>query len=87
MKVLNVHKTGLAVGLVIAGWHFLWSLLVIAGVAQSVLNFVFWIHFITPVYTVEPFEPVRALLLVVVTLMLGSAAGNVFANIWNRLHR
>lgn len=87
MNALHVHKTGLAVGLVIAGWHFLWSLLVISGAAQSVLNFVFWIHFIAPVYTVDSFEPVRALLLVVITLILGYVAGGVFATIWNRLHR
>lgn len=87
MNALNINKTGLAVGLVIAGWHFLWSLLVIAGLAQNVLDFLFWIHFITPVYTVEAFEPVRALFLVTVTLILGYAAGAACAGLWNRLHR
>jgi hypothetical protein len=87
MKEISAHKAGLAVGLVIAGWHLLWSALVFTGVAQSVLNFVFWIHFISPAYTVEAFDSVRALLLVAVTLVLGYAVGSVCAALWNRLHR
>lgn len=87
MKLLSAHKTGLAVGLVIASWHLLWSLLVVTGIAQGVLDFIFWIHFITPVYKVESFEAVRALLLVIITLMVGYAAGAAFASFWNRLHR
>ncbi|MGE4063226.1 MAG: hypothetical protein AB7E79_07635 [Rhodospirillaceae bacterium] len=85
--MLNAKKTGFAVGFVLGGWHLAWSILVAAGIAQPILNFLFWIHFITPVYTVERFQADRALILVAVALTLGYVSGAIFAGLWNRLHR
>lgn len=85
--MLNVKKTGCAVGLALGGWHLLWSILVAVGVAQTVLDFVFWAHFIVPIYKVEPFAVMRAVVLVVVTVIVGYLIGAVFASVWNRLSR
>ncbi|MBK5198414.1 MAG: hypothetical protein JJE37_09065 [Methyloceanibacter sp.] len=49
--------------------------------------YIFWIHFIKPVYVIEPFELVRAAILVLVTGAIGYVTGLVFGLLWNRLHR
>jgi len=70
---IGVAKAGLVLGSVIGVWHLCWSALVAAGVAQVVIDFIFWIYFIKPVYVIEPFEIDRAAMLVVVTAGLGFA--------------
>ena len=87
MSSLNLTKTGLALGLLMGGWHAIWSLLVAVGVAQWVIDFVFWMHFLRPVFMVEPFDPVRMLILLVVTSALGFVIGYALAMLWNGLHR
>jgi hypothetical protein len=84
---IGVARTGLILGIVISGWHLCWSLLVAMGWAQPVIDFVFWMHFITPIYVIEPFEFGRAILLLVVTAAVGFIFGSVFALTWNALHK
>ena len=84
---MNVYKTGLVLGAVIGGWHLCWATLVGLGFAQPVIDFVFWMHFIKPIYLVEPFEIARAAILLIVTAALGFAIGSVFAMIWNAVHK
>jgi hypothetical protein len=57
------------------------------GWAQPVINFVFWIHFIRPIYVIEPFEILRAIILVLVTAGLGFVLGSTLAFAWNVLHK
>ena len=87
MGVIGPNKAGLVLGTLLGGWHLLWSLLVAAGWAQSFINFIFWIHFIKPIYVIEPFNAGIALLLVVVTATIGYAVGFAFGVLWNKLHR
>lgn len=87
MGPINPQKAGLALGSVIGGWHFLWSLLVALGWAQAVIDFIFWMHFIKPVYVVGPFNVLTALILVAVTALVGFAVGYTFAAVWNRVHK
>jgi len=87
MGRLSPAKAGLAFGLFLGGLHALWCVLVAAGVAQTLLDFVFWLHFIRPPFMLEPFEVIRALLLVVVTSTIGFAIGAVLAAIWNSVQR
>lgn len=84
---LGVAKTGLVLGIVFGGWHVLWSALVALGFAQKIADFVFWMHFIKPVYVIEPFDVTRAVILLVVTAAVGFVMGAVFAWVWNALHK
>ena len=84
---MNVCKTGLVLGLVLGGFHLCWSILVALGWAQPVIDFVFWMHFIKPIYVIEPFEITRAAILIVVTAGIGFVIGSVFALVWNALHK
>ena len=83
----NPHKVGLVIAALIASWHVTWSLLVLLGWAQPILDFVFWAHMIKPVYFVKPFDPMAAVVLIVITAVIGYIFGFVGAIIWNRLHR
>ena len=83
----NPNKVGLVIGALIGGGHFVWSVLVLLGWAQPIIDFVFWAHMIKPVYLVKPFDPVAAVALIVITAVIGYIFGFVGAVIWNRLHR
>jgi len=84
---LHTCKVALVVAVVMGGWHLFWSALVAAGWAQPVIDFIFWIHFIKPIYTIEPFDAVRAAILVGVTAAIGFVVGAAFAWVWNAAHR
>jgi hypothetical protein len=75
------------VGLVIAGWHVIWSVLVLIGWAQSILDFHFWAHMIKPVYFVKPVDPTATVALIAITSFIRYVFGFLGAEIWNRLHR
>lgn len=84
---ISVGKAGLVLGALLGGWHLCWSVLVALKLAQPVIDFVFWMHFIKPIYVIEPFEILRAAILLIVTTGAGFLIGSVFALIWNAVHR
>ncbi|MDO9222864.1 MAG: hypothetical protein Q7U20_04030 [Caulobacter sp.] len=87
MAALNVGKTGLAFGVLVALAHVAWAALVGVGLAQPVLDYLFLIHFIAPDLQAEPFEPGLAAEMVVVSFVASSAAAALFAVVWNLLGR
>ena len=87
MGTISANKTGLALSALMGGWHLLWSVLVALQWAQPVIDFVFWIHFIKPIYVIEDFNAGRAAILVAVTAAFGYAVGYCFALLWNRFHK
>jgi hypothetical protein len=48
---------------------------VAVGWVQALIDFIFWLHFIKPVYVIEGFNVSTALLLVAVTATIGYAMG------------
>lgn len=87
MNRIDPHKTGLALGALVGGLHVLWSLLVALGFAQPLLNFIFTVHMVKPLFVVDPFSLPLAATLVVVTAVIGYVVGNLFAIIWNYVGR
>lgn len=85
MRHINPRKAALAVGSVIGLYHLTWTVLVAAGVAQAVLDFVLRLHFIRIEFELAPFALDTAALLVGLTFAIGAAFGFIFALIWNWL--
>ena len=84
----NPNKVGLVLGALMGGWHLIWSLLVLIGWAQPLLDFIFWAHMIKPVYVVKSFDSVAALALIAITAVIGYLFGFFSAVIWKRMfHR
>lgn len=84
---LSPSKAALTFGVLFSGVHVLWSVVVLLGWAQAILDFIFWAHMITPPFTVDAFNITTALTLVVVTSVVGGVLGYLLAIVWNRLHR
>jgi hypothetical protein len=84
---LSGIKTALAVGCLSGVSHLLWSLVVAIGVAQTLLDWVYQVHFLNNPFHVADFNPATAALLVSITFVVGCVIGWFFAFLWNLLHR
>lgn len=82
-ETVSARRLGLVFAVFLGGWHLAWSILVLLHWAQPVIDFIFWLHFITPPYQVGTFVAWRALALIVVTALLGFVFGSIIAAIWN----
>jgi hypothetical protein len=85
MVRLGPYKSGLVLGSLVAGWHLVWAVIVAAGWSQPLIDFILWVHFLKPVFVVEPFTVSRSIVLVLVTGAIGYSIGFVGAVLWNRL--
>jgi len=85
MDILTPNKVALALGGILAVFHFLWSVLVAFGWAQWAIDWVFRLHFITPPFTVDLFSLKLAVGLIVMTFVVGYVVGWAFAVVWNKL--
>ncbi|MEK7586775.1 MAG: hypothetical protein AAB453_02815 [Patescibacteria group bacterium] len=86
MKI-DKNKTGLTFAFLISLMHLFWSILVALGLAQVLLNFVFKIHMLSLPVTVMPFNLTNALMLVVVTFIIGYVFGWLMAFFWNKFFK
>ncbi len=87
MKELNTQSVALIFGLFAAGVHLLWSLLIMLGMAQPFMDWIFWLHMLENPFRVVAFSFTTALWLIVVTFLVGYIAGWFFSLIWNRVHK
>lgn len=83
----NAHKVGLLFGALMGGFHLVWSILVFFGVAQAIYDFIFWAHMIHLAFIVGPFDISAAVVLVLMTAVMGYVVGYIGAKIWSYLHR
>ena len=85
--MVNPIRVGLVFGIFVGLAHAGWSVLVAIGLAQKLVDFIFWAHFITPAWHIEAFDLARAGILVGVTFSVALIGGIVGGTIWNVLHR
>ena len=84
MEKIDKNKTGLTFGLLTGLFHLFWSILVALGLAQALVNFIFTIHMLNISITVMPFDVIKALLLIIVTFVVGYIFGWLMAFFWNK---
>jgi len=84
MKRTSPHAIGLVFAALLAFWHLIWAFLVWAGAAQTLLDFIFRIHMITPPYVVSGFSLGSSATLVLVTGAIGYIGGWMAGFFWNR---
>lgn len=80
------NKAGLVFGALLGGAHLVWSLLVMLGVAQALLDFILWAHMIHLAIVIGPFDLTASVTLVVMTAIIGYVLGYIGAWVWNRVH-
>lgn len=85
MKPLDPNHIALYLGSIMGFFHGVWSLLVMVGFAQAILDWVFWLHFLSNPIQVEVFEITRAIMLVTFTFAVGYVVGWIGAHLWNML--
>jgi hypothetical protein len=85
MCCLAKVKTGVVVGVFMALCHALWSVLVVTGVAQTVIDWIFKLHFLNSPFQIQAFDLMTAGLLVLVTFAVGFVVGLVLALLCNVL--
>jgi hypothetical protein len=78
-------SVGLSLGLFFGAFHAIWAILVWAGAAQPLMDFIFHLHMIKPPYVIEPFNILTAVSLVLVTGAMGFISGWFFGLLWKRV--
>ena len=87
MKELHEAQVAIVVAVFVAGWHVVWSLMILTGIAQPLLDFIFWAHMLTAPYRVTGFTFTQAVVLVLVTFAVGYVGGWIFAKVWNMMRK
>jgi hypothetical protein len=85
--MLNIQKTGMAVGAYAGLVHFVWSLLVWFGWAQGLVDWMMGLHFIEPIFVVTDFDFLTMIYLVIVAAIMGYIFGTVFAWVLNMANK
>ena len=85
MEHIRVNRSGLTLAVVLAGLHLIWIVLVAAGAAQPLLDFIFRIHMMEADTAVGEFAFGSAVLLLLVTAAVGYVTGASLAAVWNLL--
>ena len=72
----NMCKSTLAWGIGLSSLHFFWILLVAAGWAQSVIDFIFKIHMLSSPFQIQPFSFLFSVQLLLITFLIGMVFGS-----------
>ena len=82
---INPIDTALLLGMLFGILHLSWLILVYLKYAQIFLDFIYWAHFIKPIFEVESFDAGRSMILLALTVSVGFVLGYIFSRIFNAL--
>lgn len=82
-KKIDAIDTGMIGSIIMLSIHLFWCTLVYFGAAQTVIDYLFWIHFIKPVYQIETFDIFIAIYLLITVSCIGFLAGYIFGKVFN----
>lgn len=85
--VFSKTRCGLMFGVLLSAFHLGWLVLVVTGVAKSLLDWVLSMHFMSFTYAMLEFNYLDALTLLVMTFVVGYVLGYVFAAILNAVKK
>jgi hypothetical protein len=82
---LGKLRTGLATGIFFAIVHAIWAIaiLILPTLTQKMLDWIFIIHFLEPIYKITSVSFLQGLLLIIMTFVVGFVIGWVFAAVYN----
>jgi hypothetical protein len=75
MNYIRPFRVGLAFAFVLGSFHAAWALLVALMLAQPLIDFLLRLHFIAPVYVIQPFDVLTASALVGFSALSGFCLG------------
>ncbi|MFA6018178.1 MAG: hypothetical protein WCT28_00675 [Patescibacteria group bacterium] len=87
MNKVHSHKVGLVCGGTFAILHAMWALMVLGKVAQPFMDWILGLHFMAMDYSILPFALGNAILLILVTGIIGYIVGYVIGELWNLAHK
>ena len=82
---INPIDTALLLGMLFGILHLSWLILVYLKYAQIFLDFIYWAHFIKPIFEVESFDAGRSMILLALSVSVGFVLGYIFSKIFNAL--
>ncbi|MCK9344870.1 MAG: hypothetical protein M0P64_01940 [Candidatus Pacebacteria bacterium] len=82
---INTNKLGLVLAVMLGGVHVVWSIFVLLGWGQPLLDFIFWAHMFSMPVIVMPFDGLASISLIAITSALGYLAGCVLGTVWNKV--
>ena len=82
---INSIDAALLFGMLFGVIHLSWIILVYLKFAQVFLDFIFWAHFIKPIFELESFDAGRSLILLALTVSVGAVLGYVLSKLFNTL--
>lgn len=82
---INAIDAGLIGTLSMLAIHLIWIILVFTNLAKPVIDYVFWMHFIKPLYEIVPFNVYTAINLLLIVACVGFLVGYLFAKAFNLL--
>lgn len=80
---LSGNHVGLTLGFFFAILHALWALAVGLGLGQSLIDWIFPLHFIDMACSLLAFSFLNALFLIILAFVGGYVLGWIFAWLWN----
>ena len=82
---MSAIDAGLIGSIIMISVDLLWCILVFFDSAQTVTDYIFWMHFVKPAYQIEKFDMHIAVYLLSVVAFIGFLGGFLIAKIFNLL--